>query len=552
MLKKYLVPLILAWTLCLGLFLAKHETATTDEGIHVASAYLALTRHEFRFDPEHPYLFKYLTALPLFALDLNLPPDDERLWDKSEPTVYDSWQEAREWSDQWFYASGNNADLMIFLSRIPGVLCFTLLCWFVYYLGKTWFSEKIGVFALIFTAFNPTLIAHGHFTNTDVPAALAFLGVIWALWNYYKKPSVTSMVILAVLFGVAQITKFSLIMLTPIVGLWLIYVSVVKGSFIQFIKHLGLGALITIAIIWLGYLLPITLLNGDVFTIRGSRSLPPLVPVRQEIFDKVLLLRFLLPVDYVKGLLLVLGTSYLGRPTYILEAFYSTGVWFYFPVIYVLKTQIAGLILLVVGAGLAIKDYGLRIFKPSPLALLLLFSTGLFLVASLTSKLNIGLRHIIPLMPFLSLAMALGLEKAAVLSKSKWLAPAMITLYVLPLALSFPHFLGYVNSFVQPRTEAYRYFNDSNLDWGQQGKEIADTIKYRFSNEKTYGEFRWNPYIMGYYGTPLERFDAKNPPKDSLLMFTATQLTFPEFESFKNLKPIHIIDNHTFFYRITE
>ena len=52
-LKKYAVALILVWTFVLGLFLAWNDSMTTDEGIHVASSYLAITRQEFRFDPEH-------------------------------------------------------------------------------------------------------------------------------------------------------------------------------------------------------------------------------------------------------------------------------------------------------------------------------------------------------------------------------------------------------------------------------------------------------------------------------------------------------------------
>lgn len=158
---RFIVWALLAWMGCAGLFLSWRMTMTTDEGIHVASAYLALTRGDHRFDPEHPFLYKYTTALPLLVLRPNTPPDDVKLWDSGEPTFYDSWKESREWSDQWFYKSGNNARLMIFLARIFGVIVLVLLGLTVYYTSKRWFGEKTALWSLFFTAFTPTLLAHG-------------------------------------------------------------------------------------------------------------------------------------------------------------------------------------------------------------------------------------------------------------------------------------------------------------------------------------------------------------------------------------------------------
>ncbi|MBU6389711.1 hypothetical protein KGQ71_04325, partial [Patescibacteria group bacterium] len=96
----------LAWVLGAGLYSAWNNSMTSDEGVHAASGYLVLTRHEFRFDPEHPYLFKIISALPLLAVRLNPPSDDQRLWNAAWPSNYDSWKEARQWADEWFYNSG--------------------------------------------------------------------------------------------------------------------------------------------------------------------------------------------------------------------------------------------------------------------------------------------------------------------------------------------------------------------------------------------------------------------------------------------------------------
>ena len=89
--SRLLVWVLLLWMGLAGTFLAWRMTMTTDEGIHVASAYLALTRGEHRFDPEHPFLYKYVTALPILFVQPNLPPDDAKLWEAAKPTFYDSW-----------------------------------------------------------------------------------------------------------------------------------------------------------------------------------------------------------------------------------------------------------------------------------------------------------------------------------------------------------------------------------------------------------------------------------------------------------------------------
>src|SRR5690606_5018407 len=120
-LRKHAVAALLIWTACAGLYGASHASMTTDEGIHVASGDLSLTRCDTRFDPEHPFLIKYVTALPLVLLQPALPPNDQLLWDRAGSTFYDAWGEARQWTEEWFYSSGNDADLMIFLARLPAV-----------------------------------------------------------------------------------------------------------------------------------------------------------------------------------------------------------------------------------------------------------------------------------------------------------------------------------------------------------------------------------------------------------------------------------------------
>ncbi|MEI6477597.1 MAG: glycosyltransferase family 39 protein [bacterium] len=547
---KVVVALLFLFSLSLGLYLSYRDSMTTDEGIHVASAYLVLTRHEFRFDPEHPYLYKVLTALPLLAVHLNMPPRDQELWDGAYRTVDDSWPMAREWADEWYYQSGNNADLMVFLSRIPSVLITLAFCWLAYYLGRLWFSPRVGLFALVFTVFNPTVIAHGHLTGNDVAAALAFLGTVWALWYYGERPGLHRAALLGLVFAAAELTKFSLLTLAPILLVWMVYLAITRKDWKRVGTDFLLVLLVTWILIWLAYLGPLNLINGTIFQLKGGRDLPPFIPVNPVIFHRFLYIRYFLPVDYIKGVLLIVGGSVAGRPTYLLGHLYPTGthVWAYFPVIYALKTQLAGLALLVLGLVIGIRNA--KGWHKKPLTILLLIAAGIYLFFSLENKINIGVRHVLPLMGLASLVMALSLDWLVTRFKKAWVAPGALALYIAPALLTFPNYLGYGNTLIHPSSDSYYYFSDSNIDWGQQAKDIADVMHEQFPGETLHITYRWNPYTLGYYQVPVQKVSEEGAPVGSLVAVTATDLSGTLYQGLRDKTPVATIQNNTFFYRV--
>src|ERR1700682_2753463 len=62
------------------------ESATWDEPIHVTSGYVALARHDYRIDPEHPPFLRMWAALPLLAIQgIKL---DTTLIDRTQPTAW--------------------------------------------------------------------------------------------------------------------------------------------------------------------------------------------------------------------------------------------------------------------------------------------------------------------------------------------------------------------------------------------------------------------------------------------------------------------------------
>lgn len=536
--------------------MAWNDSLTTDEGIHTASGYLAMTRGEFRFDPEHPFLYKYLTALPLLTLKLNNPPNDQKLWAAAKPTFYDSWKESREWTDEWFYHSGNPARLMIFVSRLPSVLVMVFLGWFVFYIAQKWYGRKVGLLALFATAFNPTILAHGVLTNNDCAVALSIILSVYFLWSYLQKPNLKNAFYLGLFVGMAQIVKFTSIGLIPILVLALIMSFYWRKDVQIKAKHILVIFLTIWLVIWAGYLFKSDInLNPSTASILATYQ-EGLKFKQLNLLNIIEFIRHLLPMAYIKGLIMIQISTLLGRGAYILGHTYYPSVWFYFPVIFSIKTPLAGIILWFTALFLIIiKTKKIKIFsKGQDLAsfcLNLAFIT--FLTLSLINKLNLGIRHILPLMPFLSIYFGLSVVFLLQYFQKSWqklLVWLLVASYGFSVILQFPNLIGYVNILVHPYSKTYSYTADSNLDWGYQVNEAVDLIKSKYANQKIYSDYIWNGYAFAYFGVNTIRFDLKNPPKDGIIMISGSELSQDKYQSYRKLVPINAIANGLFFYKI--
>ncbi|CAN5120548.1 phospholipid carrier-dependent glycosyltransferase [soil metagenome] len=531
-----------------GTVQAWKQSMTTDEGIHVASAYLAITRGEHRFDPEHPFLFKYLTALPLFVLQPNLPADDEKLWEAAKPSYYDSWQEARQWSDSWMYTSGNNAQLMIFLARIPGVLALVALCWLVWLTTRHWFGDGVSRWALFFTATNPTLLGHGPLTNTDIPVALAILFVIWRLWLYFEEQTWKNVTWVGAALGIALTTKFSALTILPLALIWLVYTAFSKRhGAVKTITHGIAALLITWTIIWTVYFWQSPL------HLDGTTNVA--ITTASDILDKYGLnintvshkLQYILPSAFTKGVLLTVGGSVFGRGVYFLGSYHGSGVWYYFPSMFLLKSQLIVILLALTGIGVFAKK-ALQPWGWKPVSVLLLTAAFILLYTSLNSKLNLGIRHISPLLPLLSIFLATTVVCMRDILKRPGFTLVIITGCLLPIMRQATDLIGFNNAIVYPESQAYRYYNDSNLDWGQQTQRISKVVTEKFGGKKLYVNYRWNPYGIAYFGTENSSFDPLNPPPNSLVAVTATQMSATEYAAFAEREADYILDKNTYFY----
>jgi hypothetical protein len=181
-----------------------------------------------------------------------------------------------------------------------------------------------------------------------------------------------------------------------------------------------------------------------------------------------------------------------GQPAFFLGQISYQGWWSYFLVAFLIKTPIGSLLLIT--AALVFHRAGSALGRREVVFLLLPVLT--VILAATQAKVNIGLRHILPVYPFLFI-----LASRVTTVRRRWLTPLVVGALVLTTVAALriaPHQLAYFNEIVGGPDQGYRYLSDSNLDWGQDLKGV----KAYMEKEKlpiTYLSY-FGSAPPGYYG----------------------------------------------------
>jgi hypothetical protein len=227
----------------------------------------------------------------------------------------------------------------------------------------------------------------------------------------------------------------------------------------------------------------------------------------------------LLPEPYLYGLADVGFTADFSH-TYLFGKVYPHGQWFYFPAAFVIKSTLALLILMLL-VPVAIVAW--RMNRGRELLFLVIPATIYFAVV-LTSGMNIGVRHILPVYPFL-MALA-GWAAAKLIERRRQLAyvVALILIFdVISSVRAFPVYLAYSNELWGGPSQTYKYLSDSNVDWGQQLKATKKYLDGRSAGLPTSPRWLPIPPTMAFRAShsPLSRRSGCNLRSTSPRALTA-------------------------------
>jgi 4-amino-4-deoxy-L-arabinose transferase-like glycosyltransferase len=440
-----------------GVFFIRANSQTVDEATHLAAGYSYLVTGDFRLDSEHPPLIKMLQALPLFLI-YKLPFDADR----------DHWHEKGDYliGRDFLYQSTLPADRILSVSRqvnlLLGGLLIALMGWWAY---RLW-GGRAAALAVSLASLEPNLVAHSALVTTDVGIALFMFLTIYLLWEYSNRRSWWLLAAIGVSAGLALVAKFSALLLLPMIGL-IVGIFILLGNEALFLpartaKRFGQKFLHAAGIFFL-ILIVAVLTIPPVYFFHGFQ--PWLAG-----FD-----RFRTLAD-------------AGRLAFFLGEYSYLGWWSYYPIAFLVKTPIGSLML--IAASLLCYRVGTPLQRRE--AIFFLVPVAVVFLAMTQARVNIGLRHVLPVYPFL---FVLASRLATVEFRGRWLAPFVTAVPLLFTAISSlriaPHQLAYFNEFVGGPREGYRYLADSNLDWGQDLKNL-----------KTYIDRQRLPVIyLSYFGT---------------------------------------------------
>ena len=433
---RVLVIACLLFFFALGLQATLSLSPTNDEPSHFLRGFVLGDTGGLQFQTGHAPLSHRFIGVLLGGEPSRPDPEELPSWPDGERL---------QLAQELMWQSGLDVDRGLFLARLPILWMGIILGSLIGSWALSWHGRGAMVVALILFAAAPNLLASASLATTDFMTVVTYFGTIYAWWRYWRNPLRQWWLLTAIFLGLALATKLTAVLLLPILFLLTILFlardKTIWRPFLAFIALLPAAALVS----WLVYGLQVGRVAGWPWPVPA--------PAYFASWQNVL--------EHVER----------GHRAFFLGDLSGEGWWSYFPVTFLIKTPLVTLILLVTGLVVIISRRDLW-----RTAAFLILPVGMLFAAAMTSRLNIGYRHILPVIPFV-----LVLASTAVLLYRRWTATRILLLlallwYLVAALRQQPHFLAYFNELVGGTPQGYRYLGDSNLDWGQDLKQLAELV----------------------------------------------------------------------------
>lgn len=381
-----------------------------------------------------------------------------------------------------------------------------------------------GWMAAMLLVWEPNFAAFIHSPALDVLAVEAILIACYVAWRYAKAPSPARLIALSVATALAMLVKHTALILPVVLGAYVTIDAWLRGR-----PFLGAGVwrprlrrIALAGLVWAGSVWMMTGFDVSVpYDVGATIAEPaPAEPAwKHKLVDAVeaQLTRPLPAGMYIGSVVLGLQHNAHGHWAYLFGEHRHLGWWYYFPVLATYKVPLGIALVLLLGV------LSLRWVKPTVNELALLVPLVAWGIVLLTTKINIGFRHALPAYTFALLLSARAVAPAAprMLRAVAWVGLVAAALHGL---WYHPNYHAYLN---WPRPRVYLDISDSNVDWGQSLKQVANWLDHRpdaLANRPVYlrafGDepgvaSAWN---VGARATYL-RFDS-DPPTSGLLVIS--------------------------------
>lgn len=477
---------LLCLTVALRLWDASHDNArTTDESVHIASGMEWLERHTYYVEELHPPLARVLEALPLYLKGIRM--NEQRFTapcTKPFP-VYHEEITAREkkgffnarclkTGDFKLLYQGNYLE-NLHAARLAGIGWMILGALYLYALTAQLANRETALAAMFVWSMLPLALAHAGLATTDLPGATSVIMAMAHAVHWSRRRTWKQAAGLGAAFAVCGLVKFSALvyagaLFVPFL-LWTDRDRYTRGRTPSYILSLlaqgAMALLVMLVLIWAGYRFSLGRL-ADVFPFAYEA----LANTPDGWLGRLSSLSILPMPEWFMGWEMASLKNAKGHATYLLgEKLNDVGVWYFFPVALWFKTPLSVWALTFAALALGVKKRVSWLLWPTLWCLIIL---GI----SMTSNINLGARHILPLFPFLCMIAAAGgvllwrhsrFGQAVSLLLFGWLALTSIQAH--------PQYIPFFNSTAGDQPQ--RILVDSDLAWGQDFGKLVQELNTR-------------------------------------------------------------------------
>ncbi|WP_428939003.1 hypothetical protein [Fontivita pretiosa] len=449
-----------------------------DEPFHIGAAVALYDMRKHVYGVEHPPLPRLVAGLPLYLSGVHLPQRWRTRTIANEPqsceagaaVLFDNGQlPYRQTLHRARYA------MLIF----PAML---LLC--VYLLARWLAGAMVAAASVAFLSLDPTLLGHGALVCTDVAAATGFVAALYFGARWIMLGGAARAAVAGIAIAAALACKFTSAQVIPVlVGLALWQRLGTRRSAMPIrLGQILIASVLGVITLWATYLF-------DVGPIGDQNRFPPdsewrLIPswVKQMPVP--------MPSLAIGGLWFAQHARN-GHPAYLNGQLQQKGWWYYFPEAIALKSPLG--LLVAMGFALAAVAARRRARLPARRAAPVLLAAAILLAGSLTARVNIGIRHVLPLIVMLYLLACWPLVRGRLLGA----LAGCLTLAAAETAIAHPDYLSFFNLGAGGTQRGDRFLADSNIDWGQDIDRLA---KWLHSPE-----MRGRPYALHLFMYPKDK-----------------------------------------------
>ena len=449
---------------------------TFDEPAHIACGLQWLDQHNYSYEPQHPPLARIMTAL-LPWISGSHSTNKKSMWDEGLAILF---------------APGTE-DYKLTLARLGILPFFWIACW-VTFACTRWISGKnsAAVLAVFLVTMTPSILAHAGLATTDMALTAMLMLAVYTGWRWIEEPVLWRSAAFGASTAGAILAKFSTLAFLPTVAavaliIWLVLERPNPAELLPPIRRRIPQALLAVGIaviaIWAVYLFSFGKTADFSFSVPAPQLFAGVDEVRKH--------------------------NHTGHLTYLLGAINTTGWPQFYAVALAVKTPLPILALGLLGLGLLFSRarYGTRGWIAPSVAL------GILIFSSFFSHIRIGTRHVLPV--FIAFGMAGGCAIAWLMELRRnqrlWQsvgALALGSVAIISLA-AHPNYLAYFNVIAGDKPQ--NFLVDSDLDWGQDTKRLAQRLKELNVREIYYNQFAFGN-LEKLYGFPvIHPLDVKGP-----------------------------------------